>query len=142
MFDRNPDDPSRPTNSGNDGYPLTDAAVDVLKSFGTPHFATTVERFVEKSGQLEKAYRKRRDLQKVKLLLPTGGAIRLSAGRHNVLQVAVVEEFGPRSAPGAAVLYLGNTARKHVVCATEELGRLQVDITQHDRLPDIVLGDW
>ncbi len=35
LVDRNPDDPSRPTNSGNNRYCLTDAAVTVLKTYGT-----------------------------------------------------------------------------------------------------------
>jgi len=141
IVDRNPDDPSRPTNSGNNCYSLTDAAVAVLKSFGTPRFDRAVEKFIQKFGQLEKAYSKRRDLQKVRLTLSTGAEIQLSAARHNALQVAVVEEFGPRFAPGAAVLYLGDTARKYVICATPELEELNVDLTEHDKLPDIVLHD-
>jgi adenine-specific DNA-methyltransferase len=70
LVDRNPDDPSRPTNSGNNRYCLTDAATEVLKSFGTLAFDDAVEEFVQKFGQLEKAYNRRRDLQKVKLRLP------------------------------------------------------------------------
>jgi hypothetical protein len=139
IVDRNPDDPSRPTNSGYNCYSLTDAAIAVLKSFGTPRFDKAVEKFIQKFGQLERAYSRRRDMQKVKLELPTGTAIQLSAGKHNALQAAVVEEFGPRFAPGARLLYLGDTARKHVICATDELEELNIDITQHDKLPDIVL---
>ena len=67
LVDRNPDDPSRPTNSGNNCYSLTDAAIAVLKTYGTGGFDDAVEKFVQKFGQLEKAYNKRRDLQKVKL---------------------------------------------------------------------------
>ena len=141
LVDRNPDDPSRPTNSGNNCYCLTDAAIAVLKTFRTPAFESTVEKFVQKFGQLEQAYNKRRDLQKVKLVLPTGATIQLSPGKHNALQVAVVEEFGPRFAPGARLLYLGDTAKKHVVWATEELAKLNIGITEHDKLPDVVLYD-
>jgi adenine-specific DNA-methyltransferase len=141
IVDRNPDDPSRPTNSGYNCYSLTDAAAAVLKSFGTARFDRGIERFIQEFGQLERAYSRRRDMQKVKLQLPTGSAIHLSAGKHNALQVAVVEEFGPRFAPGARLLYLGDTARKHVICATDELKELNIDITQHDKLPDIVLYD-
>ena len=73
LVDRNADDPSRPTNSGNNCYSLTDAAIAVLKSYGTPQFEGSVEKFVQKFGQLERAYNKRRDLQKVKLKLPRRG---------------------------------------------------------------------
>ncbi|MGA2619268.1 MAG: BsuBI/PstI family type II restriction endonuclease [Thermoguttaceae bacterium] len=139
LVDRNADEPSRSTNSGNNCYCLTDAAITVLKTYGTPDFDDSVETFVQKFGQLEKAYNKRRDLQKVKLELPTGATIQLSPGKHNALQVAVVEELGPRFASGAKLLYLGDTARKRVVCETDELAELNVGITEHDKLPDIVL---
>ncbi len=141
LVDRNPDDPSRPTNSGNNCYSLTDAAIAVLKKYGTRAFDAAVEKFTQKFGQLEKAYNRRRDLQKVKLELPTGATVQLSPGEHNALQVAVVEELGPRFAPGAKLLYLGDTAKKHVVCAADELATLSIGITEHDKLPDIVLYD-
>jgi hypothetical protein len=141
LVDRNPDDPSRPTNSGNNCYSLTDAAIAVLKKYGTRAFDAAVEEFIQKFGQLERAYNKRRDLQKVRLDLPTGVAIQLSPGKHNALQVAVVEELGPRFAPGAKLLYLGDTAKKHIVYATDELAKLSIGITEHDKLPDIVLYD-
>ncbi len=141
LVDRNPDDPSRPTNSGNNCYALTDAAVAVLKVYGTAKFEKAVGRFVRRFGQLEKAYSKRRDLQKVLLHLPDGATVHLSPGRHNALQVAVIEDFGPRFAPGATVLYLGDTARKHVVCATGHFAALGIRITEHDKLPDVILFD-
>jgi hypothetical protein len=141
LVDRNADDPSRPTNSGNNCYSLTDAATTVLKTYGTATFDGSVEKFVQKFGQLERAYNKRRDLQKVKLKLPRGVTIQLSPGKHNALQVAVVEEMGPRFAPGAKLLYLGDTAKKHMVCATDKLAKLNIGITEHDKLPDIVLYD-
>jgi len=141
LVDRNSDDPSRPTNSGNNCYSLTDAATEVLKTYGTAEFEGSVEKFVREFGQLERAYNKQRDLQKVKLELPTGATIQLSPGKHNALQIAVVEELGPRFAPGAKLLYLGDTAKKHVVYVTDELAKLNIGITEHDKLPDIVLCD-
>src|SRR3974377_820297 len=38
IVDRNPDDPSRPTNSGKNRYALTDAAVEVLRHYGKKTF--------------------------------------------------------------------------------------------------------
>jgi hypothetical protein len=141
IVDRNPDDPSRPTNSGNNCYALTDAAIAVLKSYRTSDFKASIAEFVRKFGQLAKAYNKRRDLQKVKLELPTGAVVRLSPGKHNALQVAVVEEFGPRFAPGARLLYLGDAAEKQLICAAEELAKLRIGMTEQDKLPDVVLYD-
>ena len=125
IVDRNPDDPSRPTNSGENCYALTEAAMAVLKSYGEPRFDEAIEEFIQQFGQLEKAYSKRRDLRKVRLRLPAGEVILLSPGKHNALQVAVVEEFAPRFAPGTKLLYLGDTAKKQLICETDALTALR-----------------
>lgn len=139
IVDRNPDDPSRPTNSGKTAYTLTEDAALVLQSYGMGTFNDSVREFIERYGSLKVAYEKQREAHRVPLQLADGTTVYLSPGEHNTLQVSIIEEFGPRFAPGAAVLYVGDTAKKHVVCATEELGRLGVPITEHDKLPDILL---
>ena len=141
IVDRNPDDPKRPTNSGNNCYALTAEAVKLLKTFGTPRFSKNISQFVKKHGQLAQSYNMQRDLHRIDLKLPDNYLIRLSPGKHNALQVAVIEEFGPRFAPGAALLYLGDTAHKHIVCETAVLETINIIITEHDKLPDIVLYD-
>ncbi|HUT10527.1 MAG TPA: BsuBI/PstI family type II restriction endonuclease [Thermoguttaceae bacterium] len=141
IVDRNPDDPSRPTNSGNTCYALTDAVVPVLRSYGADAFDAEVERFIGQFGRLREAYRRSRRSKEVRLRLPNGSEVHLSPGKHNQLQVAVIEEFGPRFAPGATVLYVGGTARKHVVCETDALASLKIEITRHDKLPDVLLHD-
>ncbi len=80
-------------------------------------------------------------MQKVKLTLPDGAEVLLSPGKHNDLQVAAVEQMGPRFAPGSQVLNVGDTAKKHVVCETKTLERLSIPINEHDKLPDIILFD-
>jgi hypothetical protein len=65
----------------------------------------------------------------------------LSPGKHNALRAAVIEEFAPRFAPGAKLLYLADAARKYVVCSADELAKLKIRITEHDRLPNIILYD-
>ncbi|MDQ3332905.1 MAG: hypothetical protein M3552_20025 [Planctomycetota bacterium] len=78
---------------------------------------------------------------KVPVTLPDGSVIKLSPGRHNELQRLIVEEFGSRFAPGAAVVYLGDTAEKRLVIATDLLAKLNIPEMNHDKLPDVVLYD-
>ena len=139
LVDRNSDDPTRPTNSGQTVYRLTNDAANVLRAFGTPGFSSTVASFARKFGSLQVAYSRQRKSNSVPLLLPDGEKVFLSPGKHNVLQVRVIEDFGPRFAPGAMILYVGDTAKKHVVFEAETLAALGVPITQHDKLPDIIL---
>lgn len=141
IVDRNPDDPSRPTNSGNTCYALSDAAYAVIVQIGTPNYRSACEEFVNSVGSLRVAYQKRRVSSAVPLKLISGETVRLSPGKHNELQVAVIEEMGPRFAPGAEILYLGDTASKYVVCEQEKFAALGVPLDRHDKLPDIVLHD-
>jgi adenine-specific DNA-methyltransferase len=141
IVDRNPDDPSRPTNSGKNVYALTDDILPVLRAYGTASFDSEIAAFTNKFGLLHEAYAKRRKLQEVQLTPADGSSVSLSPGKHNELQVAVIERFAPQFAPGANLLYLGDTAKKHVMCDHEVLSKLSIGITEHDKLPDIVLYD-
>jgi adenine-specific DNA-methyltransferase len=139
IVDRNPDDPSRPTNSGNNVYRLTAEAAAVVTAFGTKGFDTALKDFLKRFGALQEAYQRARGGSGVPLRLPDGSTAHLSPGEHNVLQVAIIEQLGPRFAPGATILYLGDTARKHAILNAAELARLSVPTTKHDKLPDIIL---
>jgi adenine-specific DNA-methyltransferase len=139
IVDRNPDDPSRPTNSGKNAYSLTPDALRVLQAYGTAEFKKRVADFMARFGSLAQAYAGVREGIRIPLRGADGGTLYLSPGKHNELQVAVIQEFGPRFAPGAEVLYVGDTARKHVVVDAVRLKALNVPITEHDKLPDIVL---
>lgn len=95
--------------------------------------------FIREFGALQAAYQSSRSTHRVRLRIPGGATAHLSPGAHNRLQVAIIEEFGPRFAPGSIVLYVGDAALKHVVCEAEQLALLKIEITQHDKLPDMVL---
>lgn len=142
VVDRNPDDPSRATNSGKTAYCLTEPALAVVQAFGSGlGFEAAVASFKRQFGSLETAYRGTRELHRVALVLADGTQVSLSAGDHNELQAAIVRDFGPRFAPGARLLYLGDTADKHVIMETAALASLGVTLTEHDKLPDVVLYD-
>ena len=141
VVDRNPDEPDRPTNSGKNAYRLTEEAAEVLKAFGTADFDKAVATFIEQFGTLKAAYERARATHQIPLRLADGTIIYLSPGEHNTLQVAIIEDFGPRFAPGAMVLYVGDTAKKHVIYDQEQLAQVGVPITEHDKLPDVVLFD-
>lgn len=142
VVDRNPDDPSRATNSSKTAYRLTEPALAVVQAFGSGlGFEAAVANFKNQFGSLETAYRGTRELHRVPLVLVDGTQVSLSAGDHNELQVAIVRDFGPRFARGARLLYLGDTAEKHVVMEAAALTGLGVTLTEHDKLPDVVLYD-
>lgn len=141
LIDRNPDDPTRPTNSGDTVYQLTKEAAEVLKQFGKSTFSKKCEQFIKNHGSLSAAYKRARTMLKVPVILPEGSKVELSPGIHNELQRLIVEEFAPRFAPGATLAYLGDTAAKRLVIETELLTRLCIPEMNHEKLPDVVLYD-
>jgi type II restriction enzyme len=139
VVDRNPDDPTLPTNSPRTHYALSEAALRVLRTFGTSRFQEEAGTFQLRKGSLWKVYQAGRVRNLVPVRLPSGKEIKLSPGKHNLLQVAIVKEFAPRFAPGAQVLYIGDAAKKSLHLEAEVLRELGVGLTEHDKLPDVVL---
>lgn len=139
---RNPDDPSLPTNSPRTHYALTEEALDVIRAYGSPHFARLASAFLSQvGGGLAVRYASKRGAAGVVVKLAPGTMLRLSPGEHNRLQASVVHEFLPRFASAARVLYLGDTDHKSLHVDDYALGALGVPVTKHDKLPDVVLYD-
>ena len=99
IVDRNPDDPTRPTNSGQTCYALTDAALAVVRAFGTDTFPTVVAGFLAAQPGLAETYRREREQSRVEVVLPGGLKLGLSAGRHNELQALACRSSTPASSP-------------------------------------------
>lgn len=141
IADYNPFDPSLPTNSPNAHYAITDAALDVVRCYGTEGLDSAVEKFRREQGALVERYERERDYNMVPIKLPDGQKLQFSPGKHNEVQKAIIEEFAPRFAPGAHLLYLGDTAKKNLFVDNAGLAELGIPITDHDKLPDVVLYD-
>lgn len=136
---RNPDDPDLPTNSPRTHYTLADDVTVLVQSFGTETWQENVAGFLAKRTTLLEIYRRKRDARMIPLRISSGREVDLSPGKHNQLQAAIIKEFGPRFAPGAQLLYFGDTARKFLHFDRKTVEELNVRVSEHDKLPDIVL---
>ena len=135
-------DAAADTNDGTRGYALTPEGVRLLRAFRTPGWETALIQFRQSQGSIRDRLAKARDMQKVPVTLPDGTDLRLSPGPHNELQKAIVEEFLPRYARGAAVLYVGDTENKTLVVDRAGLAAIGMPVPERgDRLPDIVAYD-
>ena len=141
VVDRNPDEPELPTNSPRTHYGLTDEALRVLRLYRTKDWESELSAFRSSHGVLLEIYQRRRRMREIPIRTSTGDEIRLSPGRHNRLQAEVVTAFGPKFAPGSILLYLGDAASKLLHLDRERLVALDVPITEHDKLPDVILYD-
>ena len=141
IADYNPDEPNLPTNSPRAHYALTKAALAAVRTYGTRRWKAAAKRFVKEQGSLLIIYQKERSGHLVSVKLTDGTTLELSPGKHNQLQVAIVESFAPRFAPGARLLYLGKKKKKNLHVDVKHLADLGISITEHDKLPDVVLHD-
>lgn len=128
------------TNSPNYRYRLTAEALSVLKCMDNADWLEQVNLFLMYHEKLIDIYASKKAVTKQAVTV-NGVAYKLSFGKHNALQKAVIEEFLPRFAAQAQCLYLGDTANKGLVKNVDMLEKLGFNITLHDKMPDIVLYD-
>lgn len=139
------EDNGKATNSPNYRYRLTDETLQMLKAVGTKQEQAELNRFLAYHEKLIDIYasKKKMTMMPVKI---NGLNFNFSAGKHNELQKAIIEEFAPRFAPNSECLYVGDTIEKDLVKNVEKLEELGFEITLHDKMPDVVLyredKDW
>jgi type II restriction enzyme len=141
LADYNPDNPSLPVNSPRAHYALTKEVLQVVKAYQTKKWKSKLKNFHDSVGKLTEVYLKGRDLLQIPVSLQNGKTIKLSAGKHNEVQAAIVKDFAPRFANGGNLLYLGDTAKKDLFLDEEGLKELGIPIDQHSKLPDVVIYD-
>ena len=139
IADYNPDDSTLPTNSPRAHYALHSECLGVLQAWKTPNQKFACDAFIQKHGSLLELFQNPRRLKQIPLTLPDGTMLHLSPGKHNAVQIKVLEEFGPRFAPGAMLLYFGDTAKKNLYHNDRSLKTLGIRLSEHDKLPDILL---
>jgi type II restriction enzyme len=141
IVDYNPDDSSLPVNSPKAHYALTAEVLEVIRAYKTRKWKSSLAVFVDSIGKLTEVYLKERKLMQIPVVLQSGQVLKLSAGKHNKLQAAIVEQFAPRFANGGTLLYLGDTAKKDLFIDKNGLADLGIPINQHSKLPDVVIYD-
>ena len=138
---RNPDDPSRPTNSPNNVYMVADEALEVIRKYKTKKWKKALEEFLKLKGRLIDLYDKRKKALYSSVKLPRGTSIDFTPGKHNKLQITVLKLFRAQFCPNSKIVYVGDAARKLLHKDEAVLKRFNIPITEHDKLPDVVLYD-
>jgi hypothetical protein len=141
IVEHNPENLQLPTNSKDNHYRLTDAALNVIRTFGSKKWNEEVKLFHKSYGSLQEIYNKSRNLQMIPITLTNGKKLIFSPGKHNRVQIAIIQEFASRFASDSEILYVGDTAKKDLYIDADLLKALNIPITEHSKLPDIVLYD-
>ncbi len=142
----NPDRPDRPVNSPQACYQISPAVFALAQTWGTVAWDTSLADYRGERETLAARYARRRDMQMVPARLAEGTVITLTPGAHSELIRQVIEEFAPRFAPGAEVIYVGDTGDKIGYFQERRLAELGVSVDQHGKMPDVALylesRDW
>jgi len=141
IVNHNPETPDLPTNSKDNHYRISPEALKVVKTFNSKNWNKEIRFFKENIGLLRDKYFKKRELRKIPIRLKDGTELNFSPGKHNEVQIAIIEEFAPRFAPGSLLLYVGDTAKKDLYMNKMVLEKLGIPINEHSKLPDVVLYD-
>lgn len=136
---RNPDDPNRPTNSGNTVYQIEPAALAMLRKFGTAQWPSTLNTYLASREAIKNEIARKRTLARVPVTLPDGSQVALSPGGQNPLIKAIIEHFCPAFAPGGIVIYIGDSENKFVHLEAEHLAKLGVSLDSAAKIPDVIV---
>jgi type II restriction enzyme len=135
------ENPSKATNDPTRGNALHPKFKKLVRTFGTTGWAKALAAFNKDRPSLAEVLKRKRNMTMVPLTLPGGKALKLSLGKHNDLQKAIIEQFLTRYGQGAEVLYVGDTSNKTLHLEKERLAELRFMELSHNELPDVVAYD-
>jgi hypothetical protein len=141
MLVRNPDDTSRPTNSGRTVYQVEERVIALLRSYQSTEWLTNLKTYLTTREAILTELGRKRNLVRIAVALPSGDTVTLSPGGQNPLIKEVIEEFCPRFVAGGTVIYIGDAEDKFLHLDVEYLKRLSVAITPSAKMPDVVVHD-
>lgn len=134
----NPDQPDQPVNSPKAVYQIEPATLELLRSFGTKAWRDRLMDYLAQRETLIARYAREREQNRIPVRIALGQQITLSPGEHSELIQAIIEEFGPRFAPGSVLIYAGDTGDKWGYFDAASLAELGVEVDAHGKMPDVV----
>lgn len=138
---RNPDDPSRLTNSGKTVYQIEPAALELIRSFGSAEWNAKLNAYFLARDRIRGELMRERKLSRIPVNLPSGETVTISPGGQNPLIKTVVEEFCSCFVPGGTVVYIGDAENKFLHLDADYLRGLGVMIPASAKMPDVVVHD-
>lgn len=130
--------PNSATNDSTRGYSINPTYAELVRDFGSKDWKKLVSEKLKNIEPLSKKLKREREIAKVNVKLTSGGELTFSAGEHNDLQKAIIEDFLPRYGNSAEVLYVGDTSDKYLYLEKEKLEKLNFFEISHEELPDII----
>ncbi len=138
IIERSAHDPNAATNNPTRGYALSPQYAYIVRSYGNEGWDEDIDELLAETGSLRDRLSPMREIKTVAVSLPDGQTLEFSPGEHNDLQKAIIEEFLPRYGFECQVLYVGDTAKKLLLCDKDKLKELSFFELTHEELPDVL----
>ena len=138
---QNPDNPQRPTNSGQTVYLVPAELIGTLRHYGTDRWDRVLAAWLKEAPPLRERWARERNMNLIPVTLPSGEAVTLTPGGQNPLIKAIVEEFCSRFVSDGQLLYMGDTADKFAVWERTALEDIGIVVDEHGKMPDLVVLD-
>ena len=136
---RNPDNPSRPTNSGKTVYQIEESALDLIRSFGALDWEAKLKSYLSGVQLIKNEIARTRTISRTAVVLPSGEQMTLSPGGQNPLIKSIIEEFCPRFTPGGKVLYVGDSESKFQFYERDYLAGINIVLDSAEKMPDVII---
>jgi len=130
--------PDSATNDSTRGYGVNPFYADLIRAYPNQNWLKVVQKKLKDIEPIAEKLKRKRNLKKIPVQLPSGKELKFSVGLHNDLQKTIIEEFLPRYGYGAQVLYVGDTTDKYLHLNKEALKELNFFDISHEELPDII----
>lgn len=130
--------PNSATNDSTRGYGLNPFYTKILNSYPSKNWYNQAKKYLKDIEPIAEILKRKRNIKKIPVQLPSGKKIKFSLGLHNNLQKAIIEEFLPIYGYGAKVLYVGDTSDKYLHLDKEGLNELDFFEISHEELPDVI----
>ncbi len=141
LIQNSADNPSAARNDPTRGNALSSDFKDLLLFYNSNEWDIKLKLFIKNKPSLADILRRKKDMPKVRVKLPTGHTLDFSQGGHNQLIREIIEEFLPRYGNGCEILYVGDAANKFLLREDGKLQELGFFELLHGALPDIVAYD-
>lgn len=135
----NPDKPDRPTTSPRWVYQIEPSVLKLLRAYGASAWDADLKTYLDSVETLKERYAQERKMERIPVRFNEGVEVTLSPGGQNVLVEQIINEFCPRFAPNARVIYVGDTDEKMRYFDEEALAELGVVIGEHGKMPDVIV---
>lgn len=130
--------PNSATNDSRRGYGLAPKYANFVRQYPSKGWGAKVQNELREVEPLSIRLKRLREMDKIPVSIPGGGALEFSPGAHNQLQKAIIEDFLPRYGYGAQVAYVGDTSDKYLLLDEPLLESINFFQISHEELPDVL----